>query len=80
MFAKMVAKLIFERAVMLDIFKGRPVLWNKQNSLKYTDLEMVIVLWCIVILDPWQRLYCDMDISDSDNIMIVIIWHDSQYW
>ena len=40
MFVKMVAKLIFERAVMLGIFIGNPVFIK---STKCCDLEVVIV-------------------------------------
>ena len=44
MFVKIVAKLIFERAVMLGILKGSPVFMKSTKYIKVLyDLKMVIV-------------------------------------
>ena len=56
MFVKMVAKLMFERTVMLGIFTGSPFIIKSTKFMKFMkmlcDLEIVIVSGCIIILDP----------------------------
>ena len=73
-FVKMVAKLIFERAVMLGIFTGSLVLYNHKihyNTVSSGDSDSIVMHRDI-------RPLTVIGISDSDSIMIVIIWHDSQ--
>ena len=45
--------MIFERPVMVDIFTGSLVFIKSTEFIKIlSDLEMVIVSLCIVMLDP----------------------------